>query len=86
MFVLSRIANASARKRVQPADRLLGYRQGTTLGVYQIERLPVTADFFLVAEVAGSDYDADRYLEVLGSNLDATLDIGEIRPTLTTNF
>lgn len=41
------------------------------------------ADFFLVAEVAGSNYDADRYLEVLGSNLDATLDIGEIRPTLT---
>jgi glycosidase len=41
------------------------------------------ADFFLVAEVAGSDYDADLYLEILGSNLNATLDIGEIRPILT---
>lgn len=40
-------------------------------------------DFFLVGEVAGSNADADRYLTVLGSNLDATLDIGEIRPTLT---
>jgi glycosidase len=41
------------------------------------------ADFFLVGEVAGGDADADRYLEALGSNLNATLDIGEIRPTLT---
>jgi glycosidase len=41
------------------------------------------ADFFLVGEVAGADSDADRYLEVLGSNLNATLDIGETRPTLT---
>ena len=41
------------------------------------------ADFFLVAEVAGADSDEDWYLEVLGSNLTATLDIGEIRPTLT---
>jgi glycosidase len=41
------------------------------------------ANFFLLAEIAGSDRDADRYLEVLGTNLDATLDIGEIRPTLT---
>lgn len=41
------------------------------------------ADFFLVAEVAGADSDADRYLQVLGSNLDATLDIGGVRPTLT---
>ncbi len=40
-------------------------------------------DFFLVGEVAGGDGDADRYLEVLGSNLNATLDIGEIRPALT---
>ena len=40
-------------------------------------------NFFLVAEVAGADSDADRYLQVLGSNLDATLDIGEIRPALT---
>ncbi len=41
------------------------------------------ASFLLAAEVAGSDDDADRYLQVLGSNLDATLDIGEVRPTLT---
>ena len=40
------------------------------------------ADFFLVAEVAGSDSDAARYREVLGRNLNATLDIGGIRPTL----
>ena len=39
-------------------------------------------DFFLVGEVAGSDYDADLYLQILGTNLNATLDIGEIRPTL----
>lgn len=41
------------------------------------------ARFFLVAEVAGADADAERYLQVLGSNLDATLDIGEVRPALT---
>ncbi|MCU1252369.1 MAG: alpha amylase catalytic region [Edaphobacter sp.] len=41
------------------------------------------ADFFLVGEVAGSDFDADLYLKILGSNLNATLNIGEIRPTLT---
>ena len=40
------------------------------------------ADFFLVGEVAGSDDDAARYREVLGRNLNATLDIGGIRPTL----
>jgi glycosidase len=40
------------------------------------------ADFFLVGEVAGNDTDADRYLEVLGSNLDATLDIGQTRLAL----
>jgi glycosidase len=40
-------------------------------------------NFFLVAEVAGADSDEDRYLQVLGTNLSATLDIGEIRPTLT---
>jgi glycosidase len=39
-------------------------------------------DFFLVGEVAGSNYDADLYLQILGTNLNATLDIGEIRPTL----
>jgi glycosidase len=33
------------------------------------------ANFFLVGEVAGADSDADRYLEVLGKNLSATLDI-----------
>src|SRR5215831_12748415 len=40
------------------------------------------ADFFLVGEVAGSDSDAERYLEVLKSNLNATLDIGGSRVTL----
>ena len=40
------------------------------------------ADFFLVGEVAGSDDDAARYREVLGRNLNATLDIGGSRPTL----
>ncbi len=35
------------------------------------------ANFFLVGEVAGGDLGARRYLEMLGSNLDATLDIGE---------
>jgi glycosidase len=39
-------------------------------------------DFFLAGEVAGSDSDADLYLRILGSNLNATLNIGEIRPTL----
>lgn len=39
-------------------------------------------NFFLVGEVAGSDGDARRYREVLGRNLDATLDIGGIRRTL----
>jgi glycosidase len=40
------------------------------------------ADFFLVGEVAGSDDDADRYREVLGTNLNATLDIGGSRRLL----
>jgi glycosidase len=40
------------------------------------------ADFFLVGEVAGSDFDASRYLQVLGSNLNATLDIGESKTAL----
>jgi glycosidase len=40
-------------------------------------------NFFLVGEVAGDDTNADRYLEVLGSNLDATLDIGQTRLALT---
>ena len=40
------------------------------------------ADFFLVGEVAGGDYAQDRYLDVLGHNLNAALDIGDMRPTL----
>jgi glycosidase len=40
------------------------------------------ADFFLVGEVAGDDRSAERYREVLGTNLDATLDIGESRRLL----
>jgi Alpha amylase, catalytic domain len=40
-------------------------------------------NFFLVGEVAGSDDDATRFLQVLGSNLSATLDIGGSRQTLT---
>jgi len=40
------------------------------------------ADFFLVGEVAGSDEDAQRYRDVLGQNLNATLDIGQSRRTL----
>jgi len=40
------------------------------------------ADFFLVGEVAGGDYDAGRYHEVLGTNLNATLDIGDSRRQL----
>ncbi len=40
------------------------------------------SDFFLVGEVAGADGNATRYLEVIGSNLNATLDIGESRLAL----
>ena len=40
------------------------------------------ADFFLVGEVAGSDDDAEKYRRVIGQNLNATLDIGEIRRAL----
>jgi hypothetical protein len=40
-------------------------------------------DFFLVGEVAGGDFAQSRYLEVLGANLNAALDIGEMRLTLT---
>jgi glycosidase len=39
-------------------------------------------DFFLVGEIAGGDYAEDRYLDVLSRNLNAALDIGEMRPTL----
>ncbi|MGE3642165.1 MAG: alpha-amylase family glycosyl hydrolase, partial [Pirellulales bacterium] len=40
------------------------------------------ANFFLVGEVAGGDYAEDRYLDVIGSNLNAALDIGGMRLTL----
>ena len=40
------------------------------------------ADFFLVGEVAGPDSNASKFREALGRNLNATLDIGESRPTL----
>jgi glycosidase len=39
-------------------------------------------DFFLVGEVAGGDYAQDRYLDVLDRNLNAALDIGEMRLSL----
>jgi glycosidase len=40
------------------------------------------SDFFLVGEVAGGDYNEDRYLDVIGMNLNAALDIGEMRMRL----
>lgn len=40
------------------------------------------ADFFLVGEIAGGDYVEDRYLDVLERNLNAALDIGEMRLSL----
>jgi glycosidase len=40
------------------------------------------ADFFLVGEVAGDDESAARYREVLGTNLNATLNIGQSRRRL----
>jgi len=40
------------------------------------------ADFFLLGEVAGSDADAAKYRQVLGQNLNATLDIGQMRRAL----
>ncbi|MGH7313406.1 MAG: alpha-amylase family glycosyl hydrolase [Candidatus Rokuibacteriota bacterium] len=40
------------------------------------------ADFFLVGEIAGGDDNQDRYLDVLGRNLNAALDIGEMRLAL----
>jgi glycosidase len=39
-------------------------------------------NFFVVGELAGGDYTQDRYLDVLERNLNAALDIGEMRPTL----
>ncbi|MCW5853415.1 MAG: alpha-amylase [Anaerolineae bacterium] len=41
------------------------------------------ADFFLVGEVGGGDFTQTRFLNVLDRNLNAALDIGEMRPTLT---
>ncbi|OOG22698.1 alpha-amylase [Thioalkalivibrio denitrificans] len=40
------------------------------------------ADFLLVGEIAGGDYNQTRYLDVLARNLDAALDIGEMRLAL----
>lgn len=39
-------------------------------------------NFFLVGEIAGGDMNEARYLEVLDRNLNAALDIGEMRLTL----
>lgn len=40
-------------------------------------------DFFLIGEIAGGDYNQDRYLDVLEHNLNAALDIGKMRLDLT---
>ena len=40
------------------------------------------ANFFLVGEVAGGDFAATRYLDALERNLNAALDIGEMRLAL----
>ncbi len=40
-------------------------------------------DFFLVGEIAGGDYFQDIYLDALARNINAALDIGEMRPHLT---
>ncbi len=39
-------------------------------------------DFLLLGEIAGGDYNQDRYLDVLKRNLNAALDIGEMRMSL----
>ena len=39
-------------------------------------------NFFLIGEVAGGDFTTDRYLDVLQSELNAALDIGETRLVL----
>jgi hypothetical protein len=39
-------------------------------------------NFFLVGEITGGDYAEERYLDVLDRNLNAALDIGEMRPAL----
>ena len=41
------------------------------------------ANFLLLGEVAGGDDAEDRYLDALGRNLSAALDIGAMRPALT---
>ncbi len=40
-------------------------------------------DFLLIGEIAGGDYNQDRYLDVLTRNLNAALDIGGMRLTLS---
>ena len=40
------------------------------------------SDFLLVGEIAGGDYDQDRYLDVIDRNLNAALDIGQMRLNL----
>jgi glycosidase len=40
------------------------------------------SNFFLVGEIAGGDFEQDRYLNVLSRNLNAALDIGGMRLTL----
>lgn len=40
------------------------------------------SNFFLVGEIAGGDFAQDRYLDVLDRNLNAALDIGEMRLAL----
>ena len=40
-------------------------------------------DFLLIGEIAGGDDNQDRYLDVLSRNLNAALDIGEMRMSLT---
>lgn len=37
------------------------------------------SDFFLVGEIAGGDFNQERYINVLEQNLNAALDIGETR-------
>jgi glycosidase len=39
--------------------------------------------FFLLGEVAGGDENQHRYIDALDRNIDAVLDIGNMRPTLT---
>lgn len=45
----------------------------SNLGIY---------NFLMLAEIAGGDYGQDRYLDALKQNLNAALDIGEMRLTL----